>query len=204
MYITRVELENIKSYQHEIIELGQGVTAICGENGAGKSTILEAIGFALFDFSPFRRQSQLVREGAGRGTITVAFVASDEREYEVVRTCGKSLEYYVYDPELRVRLREGKAGVQEWLCEQFGVPPDTNLAHLFSNAIGVPQGLLTAAFLEDTSARREKFDRLLRVEEYQRAFEGLREVESMLREHVSALERECAGLEGQLARLPQL
>lgn len=203
MYITRVELENIKSYQHEIIELGQGVTAICGENGAGKSTILEAIGFALFDFSPFRRQAQLVREGVGKGTITVAFVASDEREYEVVRTCGKSSEYYVYDPELWVRLREGKAGVQEWLCAQFGVPPDTNLAHLFSNAIGVPQGLLTAAFLEDTSTRREKFDRLLRVEEYQRAYEGLREVESMLREHVSALEKECAGLEGQLARLPQ-
>lgn len=204
MYITRVELENIKSYQHASIELEQGVTAICGENGAGKSTILEAIGFALFDFSPFRRQAQLVREGAAKGVITVAFVASDGREYEVVRTCGKSSEYYVYDPELKVRLREGKAGVQEWLCLQFGVPPDTNLAHLFSNAIGVPQGLLTAAFLEDASARRDKFDRLLRVEEYQRAYEGLREVESALRDHVSELEKESAGLEGQLARLPQL
>jgi exonuclease SbcC len=204
MYITRVELENIKSYQHAIIELEQGVTAICGENGAGKSTILEAIGFALFDFSPFRRQTQLVREGAAKGVITVAFVASDGREYEVVRTCGKSSEYYVYDPDLKVRLREGKAGVQEWLCLQFGVPPDTNLAHLFSNAIGVPQGLLTAAFLEDASARRDKFDRLLRVEEYQRAYEGLREVESALRDHVSELGKESAGLEGQLARLPQL
>lgn len=204
MYITRVELENIKSYQHAVIELGQGVTAICGENGAGKSTILEAIGFALFDFSPFRRQVQLVREGAARGVITVAFVASDEREYEVVRTCGKSSEYYVYDPELKVRLREGKAGVQDWLCLQFGVPPDTNLAHLFSNAIGVPQGLLTAAFLEDASARRDKFDRLLRVEEYQRAYEGLREVETALKDHVNGLEKESAGLEGQLARLPQL
>ncbi len=204
MYITRVELENIKSYEHASIELGQGVTAICGENGAGKSTILEAIGFALFDFSPFRRQAQIIREGAAKGTITVAFVASDDREYEVVRVCGKSSEYYVYDPELRLRLREGKAGVQEWLCQQFGVPPDTNLAHLFSNAIGVPQGLLTAAFLEDASARRDKFDRLLRVEEYQRAYEGLREVESALRDHVNELEKESAGLEGQLARLPLL
>ena len=49
MRITRVELTNIKSYEHAAIDLQSGVTAIRGHNGAGKSTLLEAIGWALFD-----------------------------------------------------------------------------------------------------------------------------------------------------------
>ena len=49
MRITRVELDNIKSYRRASIPLSGGTVAIRGHNGAGKSTLVEAIGFALFD-----------------------------------------------------------------------------------------------------------------------------------------------------------
>jgi exonuclease SbcC len=49
MHVTRVELENIKSYEHAVFTFARGTTAITGENGAGKTTILEAIAWALFD-----------------------------------------------------------------------------------------------------------------------------------------------------------
>src|SRR5579885_1742270 len=70
MLITKVELENIKSYRRASIELRHGTTAIRGQNGAGKTTLVEAIGFALFDHLPYS-QAQFVREGERSGTITV-------------------------------------------------------------------------------------------------------------------------------------
>mgnify|MGYP000760429362 CR=1 FL=1 len=48
MIFTKLTLNNFKSYGHEVIKFGDGITVIVGENGAGKSTILEAISFALF------------------------------------------------------------------------------------------------------------------------------------------------------------
>ncbi|MBU4139038.1 MAG: AAA family ATPase, partial [Euryarchaeota archaeon] len=48
MLIKSVELKNVKSYSHETIEFLEGINGICGQNGHGKSTILESIGYALF------------------------------------------------------------------------------------------------------------------------------------------------------------
>jgi len=40
-----LELENIKSYAARTrIDLTPGLNAICGRNGSGKTTVLEAIG----------------------------------------------------------------------------------------------------------------------------------------------------------------
>ena len=88
--IESVTLDGIKSYGEETtIDLGAGVTAILGDNGAGKSTIQEAVGYALFDSHPFSNQERLVRDGESAGEITVTFTnrATDE-EYTVRRSRG--------------------------------------------------------------------------------------------------------------------
>ena len=48
MIFTRLSLKNFKSYDDAEIKFNEGISVIVGENGAGKSTILEAISFALF------------------------------------------------------------------------------------------------------------------------------------------------------------
>ena len=51
MRILSLELQNIKSYHEPTrIEFTSGLNAVCGMNGSGKTTVLEAIGYALFDF----------------------------------------------------------------------------------------------------------------------------------------------------------
>ena len=87
MLITRIELENIKSYRHIAVDFRRGTTAICGANGAGKTTLVEAIGFALFDYLPYK-QDQFVREGEKYGKIAVHMIGSDDRPYTVERRCG--------------------------------------------------------------------------------------------------------------------
>ena len=66
MHVTRVELVNIKSHVHSEYDFGRGTTAITGENGAGKTTILEAIAWSLFDTLDYSKEDFL-RRGAKKG-----------------------------------------------------------------------------------------------------------------------------------------
>jgi len=96
--IESVTLENIKSYaEPTTINLGEGVAAVIGENGAGKSTIQEAIGFALFDTHPFKNEGRFVRDGHSSGHVEVTFrLVSTGEEFTVRRWAGKST-FEVFD-----------------------------------------------------------------------------------------------------------
>ncbi|RLT32287.1 MAG: SMC family ATPase, partial [Chloroflexi bacterium] len=204
MHIRSLILENVKSYADGTITFAQGTNAIVGHNGAGKSTILEAIGFALFDHLPYS-QSDFVREGAKTAIVTVSFVSSlDEREYQAIRRCGSSSSHVIFDPALEQKICEGKADVLIFLRTHLGAEPTANLGDLFTNAVGVPQGTLTAAFLDSPARRKGIFDPLLRVEEYRKAYENLREPGRLLTQRQSSLDVTISGLEGRLERLPQL
>ena len=204
MEIRSLELEHVKSYERERIIFGGGTNAICGPNGAGKSTVIEALGYALFDHVPCRPISNLVREGEKTASITVTLTANDEREYQVVRRCGGANQYYVYDPELGGKIAEGSKDVLAWLREQFGVDETVDLPALFHDAVGVPQGLLTAAFLEAPRVRKGVFDPLLRVEEYGEAFNNLLDARRALDERAHAAQTLIAGLQAEARDLPDL
>jgi len=204
MLITRIELQNIKSYTDNVVTFTAGTNAICGENGAGKSTLLEAIGFTLFDYLPYN-QADFVREGEKTATVAVNFVSNqDGREYQVVRRCGGSSDYYIYDAELDGKIVSSKVDVLEWLKEHLGVEPTADLTALFRDAVGVPQGLLTAPFLQTASQRKPLFDRLLRVDEYEQAWKALRETMRHLEDRLAGHRETIARLEAQVQRLPGL
>src|ERR1044072_1354868 len=106
MHVTRVELENIKSYgegaQRGLFTFERGTTAIVGPNGAGNSTILEAVAWALFDVLDYSKETFL-RRGAKRGSVRVTFQSNaDERLYLVYRDTGSG--YYVYHPALKMKM----------------------------------------------------------------------------------------------------
>ncbi|MCB9139859.1 MAG: SMC family ATPase [Caldilineaceae bacterium] len=204
MQILSLDLENVKSYDGAHIDFAPGVNAIVGSNGAGKSTILEAIGFTLFDHLGYKQQD-FVREGKSTATITVTFLSSlDERRYQAVRKCGSSNQHYIHDPELDARICEGKADVLTFLRGHMGVEPGADLARLFSDAVGVPQGAFTAAFLLTPALRKGTFDPLLQVDEYKRAFDALREPLNLLKTRNQEFAVEAAGLEARLEQLPEL
>ncbi|HZT59507.1 MAG TPA: SMC family ATPase [Pyrinomonadaceae bacterium] len=202
MHVTRVELENVKSYgdgeRRGDFPFGRGTTAIVGPNGAGKTTILEAIAWALFDVLDYSKEDFL-RRGAKRGSVRVTFQSDlDERLYTVYRDTGTG--YYVYDPELRMKLASGKADVRKWLDQHLGIEPGTDLRALFRSAIGVPQGLFTTDFLRSPRERKDAFDRLLKVEEYRDSADRLRDTVNLINERTAEARGRIAGAEAQLAR----
>src|SRR5665647_1139964 len=97
MRVARVVLQNVKSYADSTtIELAPGINAVCGENGAGKSTILEAIGFTLFGYRPYKLDAFL-REGEKSGSIVVTVEDDDGCSYQLERKLGSSASQAVYD-----------------------------------------------------------------------------------------------------------
>ena len=198
MHVTRVELENIKSYERGTFAFERGTTAIVGPNGAGKTTILEAIAWALFDVLDYSKEDFL-RRGAKRGSVRVTFQSDlDERLYLVYRDTGSG--YYIYDPELKMKLTTGKADVRKWLDQHLGVEPGTDLRALFRSAIGVPQGLFTTDFLRSAAERKAAFDRLLKVEEYRESSDRLRDTVALINERIAEARVRAGAAEAQLAR----
>ncbi len=73
MIIQSVELENIRSYERVLIQFNTGSTLLSGDIGSGKSTIFQAIEFALFGISRDVDGASLLRSTAKRGVVKVTF-----------------------------------------------------------------------------------------------------------------------------------
>jgi exonuclease SbcC len=192
MLITRVELENIKSYRQLAVDFRRGTTAISGANGAGKTTLVEAIGFALFDSLPYN-QAQFVREGEKFGNVVVHLIGNDDRPYTVERRCSAGGRWTLYDQEADARL-EQHTDVVDKLHELFGIDRERPLDTLFKDALGVPQGTFTAIFLQTASIRKRTFDALLQIEDYKTAADYLLEVQRHYKDQAQTQQREIQRL----------
>ncbi len=78
--IKSVELGNFLSHPDTKIEFDNGVTVFVGENGAGKSSIIDAITFALFGSHTRKSNKGLIKRGENQGFCKVAFSVND-KEY---------------------------------------------------------------------------------------------------------------------------
>ena len=80
MILSKLHLENFKKYTTYDIEFGEGLIGIIGKNGSGKSTIFEAILFALYGEFKDRGNKELVRNS--NASIKDAVVVELEFEFE--------------------------------------------------------------------------------------------------------------------------
>lgn len=199
MEILTVTLKNFKSHSDRHFSFQPGTNAICGENGAGKTSILEAIAWVLFNYRGNYKNEDFVRNGSGSAQATIAFISSrDGRTYEVQRCTSRG--YTIFDPQLAVRLdyKHIEDEIMPWLRQQMGVAPGTDLARLFANTIGVPQGTFTADFLQPPDRRKQIFDSILKVEEYRQTNQQLLTLEKYGKTEVESLERTIAQYEETL------
>jgi DNA repair protein SbcC/Rad50 len=205
MEILSVSLKNFKAHSDCQFLFKPGTNAISGENGAGKTSILEAIAWVLFDYKGDYKVEDLIRNGAAVGQATVTFISSrDGRTYEVVRNSRSG--YTLYDPQLGQKLNYTRIReeVLPWLREHLGVSPGTDLAELFASTIGVPQGTFTADFLLTTEKRKPVFDRVLKVEEYLQTWKQLNSLEKYAKTQTDQIDSQIARYDEDLQDFPAL
>lgn len=71
--LLRLDIRNVVLIDQMTIEFRQGLCALTGETGAGKSILLDSLGLAL----GVRAESGLVRSGAEQASVTATFQISD-------------------------------------------------------------------------------------------------------------------------------
>ena len=95
MILKSLKLKNFRKFKDSLIEFPDGVTGVVGLNGAGKSTIFEAIAWVLYGSVAARTSAdQIKRENAEHSDpcrVELGFIFGDDK-YRVVREMsGKSL-----------------------------------------------------------------------------------------------------------------
>jgi len=199
MQILSLVLTNFKTHRDRAITFEPGINAISGENGAGKTSILEAIAWTLFDCNSGYTKKELIRQGASSAQVAVTFIsADDDRTYRVKRCTTKG--YELYDPQLGKKLaEESDRDVIRWLKKHLGIAESVELSKLFADTIGIPQGTFTVDFLKSATERRRVFDPILKVEAYKQAFKDSASLESYAKAQVRELEQTIAQYQTSLA-----
>ena len=218
MFVHEVALRNVKSFVEATVRFQPGLTAIVGPNGAGKTTLLEAIGYGLFGYMPHRPQVRFMRHGATEALVQVEFTSPrDGRVYRVERTMRRAraratgvlaenatTAVSLFDVELNRAIDQPAAELEAWLAGQLGVEGLSSPADVFEHVVGVPQGRLTADFLDSPRLRKARFDPILRTAEYLQAVERLRPLVQHYAQARHGLQVKASHLEGRLAGEPEL
>ena len=80
MYVRRVELTDFRSYERVAVDFDPGAAVLVGQNGVGKTNLIEALGYvATLDSHRVATDAPLVRAGAASAVIRCAIV-HDGRE----------------------------------------------------------------------------------------------------------------------------
>lgn len=82
--ITAIELGDFLAHSNTKLKFENGVTVFVGDNGAGKSSIIDAITFALFGQHTRKSNKGLIKRGANQGFAKINFSIND-KQFEAVR-----------------------------------------------------------------------------------------------------------------------
>ncbi len=102
MNASHLELYNFRNYEKEKISFGDEVNIIYGENGMGKTNILEAVYYFSYGRSFRASGREIIKEGEKESKITLDF-ENNERNYkgEIKFLSGKRKEIYLNEIELK-------------------------------------------------------------------------------------------------------
>ena len=160
MLIHRVELANFKSFTAAAVDMAPGLTAIVGDNGAGKTAILQAIGLGMFDVRPRppRERDATWRDGrvggdrvhlrAGRAALPHHAQAAPHPGPAETERCRRTRPWTrrSLDVEQGRVFEERADDVEAFLAQHLGVAGFTGPDEVFDRVVGVPQGRLTRGF----------------------------------------------------------
>jgi exonuclease SbcC len=166
----KLEIEGFTSFKDKLsLDLTSlDLFAITGATGAGKSSLIDALVFALYGQVPrvSKEYRQLISHGAERVTVHLEFEVG-ERTYRIVRTARASGG----TPQTRLEARNGKGWealadrsreVEEQVRQIVGLDYDA-----FTRSVVLPQGQFDAFLKGRPDERRKILVALLNLQVYE-------------------------------------
>jgi exonuclease SbcC len=209
MQILSIHLRNIKSHRDTELTFSPGINVLSGPNGIGKSTVFEAIGYALFgvDAQSFVGNiERFISIGARKGEISVAFRVDDQSTWRVTRTVGAAGRWLLaretatgFEVEEHKDARETEARVKELL----GLESSRSLAEQFELVIGPFQNDFLGPFvIRQPAKRRDKFDEILGIDTWRKTFSETNTLLKAIKGKVEVLQAEIGSRQEQIEVLP--
>ena len=203
MWIYKMELENITSHKNTTIEFERGLNLLYGPNGSGKSTILNMIGYVLFNFLPSNQKNYVrkVKTAKKKFGLIKIWVAQNDDNYVIKKSIAKAQPLVeVVDARTGIAVQgvSNAVELQEWVTKQFGLPQEIDLKKIFSTSVGVPQGTFTAPFLSTPQQRKDFFNPVLHLDVYRNVFKKMVNIESALKEDLAKVKLRESTLAGRL------
>lgn len=171
MIFTKLRLKNFKSHEDTTIKFNKGISVIVGENGAGKSTILEGISFALFKQHTGKKIGDLVRNNADSMLVELEF-DSNGRKYKIVREKKSNLKSAIYKKTSLdgdyVHICSGDREVNNEMLQILDIDSD-----LFLNAIYIRQGEIAELVDKTPAEKKQLIAKLLGIDSLEKSWKNL-------------------------------
>ncbi len=178
MILERISLENFKRYERFEMDFESGLCGILGRNGSGKSTIFEAVFFALYGESQGKKELLKTSNSAGNLKVVLEFSIED-KSYRVTREFrGRALTAYAALHENGEGVATGAKEVTAAIVKLLGMGKEAFLHTVFAS-----QKELTALSSMKNDERKTMMRRLLGLEK-------IDAIEKMIREQLTELGRD--------------
>ena len=185
--ITSIELGDFLSHSDTKLEFENGVTVFVGDNGAGKSSIIDAITFALFGQHTRKSNKSLIKRGSNQGFTKIGFSIND-KQYQAVRKIDSkgslSAKFSEIIGDDRIELAAGER-------KQFG----ESMTHEIEKTIGldfeklkiasiVQQGELNAIINAKPKEFKELLNAIIGINKLDVASESMKTVNKEFRQNI--------------------
>jgi len=201
--IERLVLKDFKSHEASDIAFTSGLNIFLGEVGAGKTSIFEAVSFALFGrYAGSTTQSGLIRRGAEAAEVSLTFTTRSGR-YRIDRTIypekPQQARLYLFADGEWLLAVEGATAVAKSVEDFLSVDTATFLAAIYAS-----QGEIKEMLETQPGRRRERLDRLLGLDMYESIWTKLGDAQKIVLTEQTHAQDRASGvdvLERQLTEL---
>jgi exonuclease SbcC len=168
--ITSVKLDNFLSHRDTELTFDNGVTVFIGGNGAGKSSIIDAMTFALFGETTRGRNEEVIRDGENQAVTQIYFEVNGKKYQAIKKILKNNSPHQLLDSNSSP-IATGTEKVSEEIKKIIGMDYET-----LGIASIVPQGELSGIIQSSNGRKlRDLIDKVIGTGKYSAAGDGLSE-----------------------------
>lgn len=194
----QLTIKNFLSYRSGTLDFhGLHTACICGSNGAGKSSLLEAITWAIWGESRAASEDDVIHTGSKDVRVDFVFEAN-QQIYRVIRTRSRGgnggLEFQIETPSgFKALTGKGVRVTQDLIHSHIKLDYDT-----FINSAYLRQGRADEFMLKRPAERKEILAELLKLNQYDELEERAKELSKTLKVRSDEIERALDTIKGHL------
>ena len=205
MILKSLKLENIRSYLSEKIDFPEGSLLLSGDIGSGKSTVLQAIEFALFGTRRDQLSAEsLLRHGEIQGSVELAFNIKGE-DISIKRNLRKTKDSIKQEAGFIIQDNVKKEAtaieLKTRIIEMLGYPQDLvskSKSMVYRYTVYTPQEDMKSIIYDDKETRLNTLRKVFGIDKYKLIKENAVTYVRTLKEKRKELEGRFADLAGKL------